>query len=284
MNRKMNIFISFDLEGISGVSSWREMKKDSPHFNLIKKLATADVNATIRGIRKASQDIGEILVCDSHAMGENLLIDELEKGAHLIKGSPRNYYMMEGLNKNFDVVFFIGYHTMVGTKSGLMDHSYSSSSIYNIKINRLDVGETEINAAIAGYYGVPVGLVTGDDLLIKEVKKFLGNRTMTVITKSCISRFAAKCRHPIEVQEEIEAKAAKALKIAKTLKPFTFRKPIYGEIDVINSLIGDVIEKIPGLKRVTARKFICKTENILEFYRLLMLICDLAAYANTVLT
>ncbi len=282
MDRGINIFISFDLEGISGVSSWREMRRDSADFMRIRKIATQEVNAVIRGVKKI-RNIGEILICDAHASGENLLIDELESGVHLIKGTQRNYYMMEGINKNFGIVFFIGYHAMVGTKAGMMDHTYSSSSIYNIKINGMDVGETEINAAIAGYYGVPVGLVSGDDKLINEVKKLLGAQVETVITKYSISRFAAKCRHPVDVQKELELRAQWAIKKIKRLKPFKFHQPINAEIEVINSLIGDAIKSLPGVERTSTRGFVLKTKDILEFYRYLMLICDLATNANAVL-
>ncbi len=284
MDKQLNVFISFDLEGISGVSSWREMKKDSPDLMRIRRVATQEINAVIKGIKKATSNIGEILICDAHASGENLLIDELESGVHLIKGTQRNYYMMEGINQHFDVAFFIGYHAMVGTTAGIMDHTYSSSSIYNIKINGMDVGETEINAGIAGHYGVPLGLVSGDDKLIKEVKKILGSQVETVVTKYSISRFAAKCRHPVDVQNELELRTQWAIKKIKKLKPFRFRYPINAEIDVLNSLIGDAIKSLPGLKRLSARKYTVKAKDILEFYRCLMLICDLAAYANSVAT
>ena len=276
MPKKINVFISFDLEGVSGVSSWRELKKESPSLNKIREIATEEVNAAIRGVRKSAKGIGEIIVCDAHAFGENLVIDKLERGIHVIKGSPRNYYMVEGLNEKFDVLFAIGYHAMAGTKRAGMDHTYSSSSIYNIKINRQDVGETEINAAVAGHYEVPLGLVSGDDLLAKEVESFFGSTVETVITKYGISRFAAKCRHPLDVQQEIEIKAGKVIRKIKKLESFSFRLPINAEFEVLNSLIGDVIEPLFGLKRISARKFVYNTRNILEFYRIMRLICNLA--------
>lgn len=281
MKERVNVFISFDLEGISGISSWQEMKKDSPDLMRIRKLATQEINAVIRGIKKGDREIGEILICDSHASGENLLLDELESGIHLIKGTQRNYYMMEGLNERFDVVFFIGYHAMVGTTAGMMDHSYSSRLIYNIRINGMDVGETEINAGVAGYYGVPVGLVSGDDKLIKEVRKFLGMQVETIVSKYSISRFCTRCRHPADVQKELELRAQWAIKKVKRLKPFKFRSPINAEIEMMNSALGDAIKSLPGLKRVSARKFVFQAKDILEFYRYLMLICDLAGYAHS---
>lgn len=276
MAKNFNVFISFDMEGVGGLTSWQELRKDSPSLGQMRKLATWEVNAAIRGIRNGRSDIGDILICDSHANGENLLIDELETGVYLVKGTPRNYYMVEGINREFDIIFFIGYHAMMGTQKAGMDHSYSSRTIYNIKINGKLVGETEINAALAGYYKVPLGFVSGDDRLAKEVRRFFGKEVEIVVTKYGISRMAAKCRHPFDIQKEIELKTERAVKKANNLKPFSFHSPLHAEIDVINTLIADKIEPLPGIKRSSGRKITFRAKNILEFYRLLRLICNLA--------
>lgn len=282
MKKKMNVFISFDIEGISAVSSWREVKKDSPSLERMRRIATQEVNAAVRGIRKSGQPIGMITVCDSHASGENLLIEDLEPGVTLIRGTPRKYYMMHGISQKYDAVFLIGYHPMAGTRAGGMDHTYSSASIYRVKINGQMVGETEINAALAGYYGVPVVLVSGDDMLIKEVRRFLGKTVETVIAKRGISRAAAQCRHPEDVQKEISNKAARAIARAKKIKPFKFKAPIRAEIDLADSLVADAVELIPEIKRTDGRNVLFTAKNILEFYRTLRLMCCLGFYANLV--
>jgi D-amino peptidase len=283
MLKEYNVFISFDLEGISAVSSWREMKKDSKDIERVRRIATHEVNAAIRGIRKSGKNIGEITVCDAHASGENLLIDELDAGVNVVKGTPRKYYMMHGISKEHDAVFFIGYHAMAGTSYAGMEHTYSSASIYNIKLNGQYVGESEINAALAGYYGVPLGLVTGDNLLNAEIRKFFGRSVETVITKKGISRFAAQCRHPKDVQLEIETKAASVLRKIGTLKVFKFKSPIRAEIDLASTLITDLVELIPGVKRTEGRKVVFRAKDILEFYRILRLVCCLGGYANSIL-
>ena len=282
--RKYNIFISFDMEGISAVTSWREMKKDSKDLHRIRKIATQEVNAAIRGIRKSGNNIGDITICDSHASGENLLVDELDTGVKTVKGTPRKYYMMHGISKKYDILFFIGYHAMAGTQYAGMEHTYSSTSIYNLKINGQSVGESEINAALAGHYGVPLGLATGDDLLVAEIRKFFGNRVETVSTKKGISRFAAQCRHPEDVQKEIERKAKRAMGKIKKLKVFKFKTPIRAEIDLASSLITDLAELVPGVRRVHGRKVVFQTKDTPEFYRILRLVCTLGGYANSVLT
>ncbi len=279
MPKNFGVFISFDLEGISGISSWKEAQRNPAALKNVRENATAEVNAAIRGIRKVRNDAA-IVVCDAHASGENLIIDNLDTGVHVIKGTPRPYYMIHGINSEYNILFFIGYHAMAGTQKAGMDHTYSGSSIYDITINGTSVGETEINAAVAGYYGVPLGLVTGDDLLIKEVEKFFGKKVETVITKFGISRFAARCRHPRDVHKEVETKAARAVKKVTLLKVFTFRSPVRAEFELSTTLVADLAELIPGIQRKAARRCVYKAKDVLEFYRILRLVCSLGSYAQ----
>ncbi len=280
MKRLFKAFISFDIEGVSAIASRSEYRKDSDNWSMIRQIATGEVNAAVRGIRKAKPNAA-IIVCDSHAEGMNLLIEKLEPGIQLVKGTPRTYYMIQDIDRSFDVLMLIGYHAMAGTRRGLMDHTYSSSLIYRIRINGVEVGETEINAAVAGFYGVPLGLVTGDDQLSKEVKKFFGPGVETVTTKYGISRCAARIRLPAEVTAEIELKACRACNRIKILRPFNFKKPLIADFEVINTLIADVCEPLPGIKRTGGRQLRYKTKDILEFYRILGLVCDLGAAALT---
>ncbi|OPX17669.1 hypothetical protein BXT86_05215 [candidate division WOR-3 bacterium 4484_100] len=280
---KINVFISFDIEGVGVVSSWRELR-DSTDLTRIRRIATEEVNAVIRGIRNSRVPIGKITICDSHGLGENLLIEQLEPGIHLTKGSPRMYYMIEGIEQGYDLLFLIGYHAMAGTTGSGMDHTYSSRVIYNVKINGRNVGEAEINTGVAGHYGVALAMVSGDDLLIKAVKKFFGTQVETVITKYGVSRFAARCRHPLDVQKELEMKSKRAVEQYKRRRPFRIKTPIYAEVEVLNSLIGDLVELIPDIKRISARRFKFKSPDILRFYRILRLICVLGGYADRLLT
>lgn len=275
MLKAFNVFISFDIEGISGLSSWNEVEQKASSLHQYQKIATEEINAAIRGIKASKKRIGDIVICDSHANGENLIITDLEPGVTVIKGSPRRYYMVEGIDEHFNILFCIGYHAMVGSQSGGMDHTYSSSVIYNIKINNQYVGETEINAAVAGYYGVPLGLVSGDDVLAKEVRKFFGKNVEMIITKYGISRFSARCRLPGEVHEEIGIKAAKAVMRCSSLKLFRFKTPIKAEFELMNSVMGDMIEPIPKMTRTSARVCSYTANNILEFYNILRLVCNL---------
>jgi D-amino peptidase len=280
MKETRNVFISFDIEGVSAVASWREVRADSKDTERLRRLATQEVNAAVRGARKSGMNTGDITICDAHASGENLLVEEIDAGVNLVKGTPRKYYMMHGIDRGYDVVFFIGYHAMAGTPGAGMDHTYSSASIYNVRINGADVGESAINAALAGYYGVPLGLAAGDDRLVAEIRKFFGPSVETVVTKRGVSRFAARCRHPADVQAEIETKAARAVQKIDRLNVFRFKEPLRAEIDLVNTVIADLVELIPGIRRTGGRNVGFRAKDILEFYRMLRLICCLGGYAN----
>lgn len=276
MAKNKKVFISFDMEGVTILSSWTEIRKDAPSLGEIRSCATEEVSAAVRGIRRASHGRCDIVVCDAHAGGTNLLIDRLPTGISVVKGTPREFYMLETIDESFDLLFCIGYHAMAGSLRAGMDHTYSSSILYSVRINGVPVGETEINAGLAGHYGVPLGLITGDDQLINEVHAFFGDVPETVITKYGISRFAAKCRHPVDVQNEIESKAARAVKTIRRFQPFTFTAPIDAVFEVTSSVIGDLVAPIPGIKRLNARTVAVQVPTIIDFYRMMRLVCSIA--------
>lgn len=276
----MKVFISFDMEGVGGVSSWRETARGGKDFDRVRELATQEINAVVEGVKKNGENIEEILVADSHSFGENLLIEELDTDISLVKGYPRPYYMMEGLNSSFDLVFFIGYHSGIGTHSGGMDHTYSPSTIYELRIGGKPMGEAQINAAYAGHFGVPVGLVSGDDRFVEQAKEAFGKEVETVVTKYGISRFASRNIHPQKVKELLRMGAQAAVKKAKGLKPYRIQPPLDVEIDLVSTLIGDLASLIPGVERVSGRQMRFHPPDIPALYCALMLIATLGRLAK----
>ena len=91
MAKTYNAFISFDIEGISAVTSWREIRKDAKDLTRMRRIATQEVNAAISGIRRSGKHIGDITICDAHASGENLFVEDLDAGVTVVKGTPRTY-------------------------------------------------------------------------------------------------------------------------------------------------------------------------------------------------
>ncbi len=269
----MKVFLSFDMEGVGGIASWKEMGREK---EMSRQLATREINAVVQGIKASKKLIEEIRVVDSHAEGENLLPEELEEGITLVKGSPRPFFMMEGINNSFNLLFLIGYHSRAGAFQGVMDHTYSASSIYEIRLNNKPVSELDINAGLASYYGVPLALVSGDNSFVKEVNSDYPKAT-TVITKYGITRFASTNRHPKEIRKELFSKAKRAILEADSFSCPKWELPIKVEIDFLKTSGADMVSLLSEVKRIDGRKISFVSSDFVEFYTKLMIILKLAS-------
>jgi D-amino peptidase len=246
----MKVFISADMEGTAGVTDADQTREGRPDYTRFRRLMTEEVNAAVLGALEAGAK--EIVVNDSHATMRNLLIEELHPQAQLLSGSPKPYSMMQGIDASFDAVFFTGYHASAGTQDAILDHSYSGLCVRQIKLGNLVVGEAGLNAALAGHFKVPVALVTGDSTAVAQVKKLIPH-VEPVPVKEPVGRLAARSYQPVEARRRIKEGAAKALKRARDLKPFTVPKPITLEIDWMYTSMADRCMLIPGMTRVNAR-------------------------------
>lgn len=246
----MKVYISADMEGITGVVAEDHVASNGKDYDLARRWMTHEVNAAIRGALLAGAQ--EIIVNDSHASMRNIILDELHPEAQLITGAPKPLSMMQGIDESFDAAFFIGYHAKKGTEAAIMDHTYSGSRVIRLLINGIELGETGQNALIAGAYGVPVVLVTGDTKLVLETQELLGD-IPTVAVKEAIARYAAKTLHPQKAHELIEKAAAGALERINEFKPFTFKGPYTLEVELASSHMADMAELIPGVERITPR-------------------------------
>ena len=260
----MKVYISVDGEGISGFVQGQQGSQED--LMMARRFMTKDVNAAIEGALEAGAD--EIVVSDSHGSGRNLLIEELREEAEVVSGRPRPLLQMEGINESFDAAFFIGYHSKKGTLRGVWDHTITSI-LMDVKVNGISLGETGINAGIAGHYGVPVVLVTGDDALAREAKALLGN-VETVIVKEGISRYAAKLIHPAKARAMIKKAAERSLRNLSSYKPLRFETPITLEVSFWMSSMADRVQVIPGFERVNGLTVRFKAEDFLTVFRGLM--------------
>lgn len=278
----MRLFISIDMEGVTGVVNFSEIDKDPQVQRAARKMITREINAAIEGVRDAGAALEEVLVCDSHALGKNVLLDELDPIANIVRGFPRPIYMMEGLDQRFDTVYFLGYHSRVGVRGGVMDHSFSLSTVHNFKLNGEIIGETEFNAGLAAHYDVPLGLVAGDDILAEQVKVSFGGDVKSVITKQGISKYAAICRPAAVVLDEIrKASQEVALSDSKgSLKKIA--EPITCEIEFAQTVFADMAELIPTIRRVDGRTIRFHSPDFVELYRTTMAVLEISAAAKNV--
>ena len=266
----MKIFISTDMEGIEGISSWNEMTtKEAWCVSLLKQELTYVIDTLLKGA-----DIEEICICDSHSRGENLVFGSFgDPRITHIKGYPRHSYMMEGLDETFDAVFLIGYHASIGTLNGGMDHSYSSSCINRVRLNGQEVGEVEINAYFAGLYDVPIALISGDDILESQLKGFLD--IPYVRTKEGLGRYTAKMYSPEKVKQSFETQVQAFLdkKHARQIKKLEGAVTL--EVELATTVITDAIAIVPGIKRIGGRTIQYVSQNYDDVFHMILTIAML---------
>ncbi len=257
----MKVYISCDMEGISGVVAGKQTD-NGEEYKRAQKLMTGEVNAAIEGALAGGAS--EVLVNDSHGSMRNILIEELNPSAQLISGSPKPLSMMQGIDESFDAAFFIGYHAQAGTAHSVLDHTYSGI-VYQVSLNSRPLGETGLNAALAGYFGVPVVLVTGDKLLVEEATALLGT-VEGVAVKESYGRYAARCLVPEAVHELIREATQSALS-KKGRKPFVVEPPITLAVDFTSSAHLDMAELIPGSRRTSGRHIEYTHDDLLTVYK-----------------
>jgi len=274
----MKIFISTDMEGIGGISSWNEMTEPSQKGGCnaaLKQELTWVIDELIRLTEDNEKlRIEEICICDSHSRGENLAYGSFgDSRITHIKGYPRHSYMLEGLDSSFDALFLLGYHAMIGTQGGTMDHSYSSSCIYSVRLNGKPVGEVEINAYFAGLFGVPVGFVSGDDILEKQLKEYF--TVPYVRTKEGLGRYAGKMYAPELLKQSFEQQVGKFLNSLGSLEVKHIKTPIDLEVDLTSTVVADAVAIVPGIKRLSGRTVSYQSTNYDDIFHMILTIAML---------
>lgn len=258
----MKVYISVDMEGGTGIAGASHMTDGG--YNRMVKLLTQEVNAAIEGAFEAGAT--EVLVNDAHGNMANILIEELDDRAELISGNNKHLLQMEGIDETFDAVFFLGYHAHEGNEDAVMNHTIMGIAVTEIRRNGVVVGETAINAGIAGAFGVPVVLVAGDHILCEEAKRFLGD-VETVVTKRAIDRYAARLLPPKRVQKLIKEAAIRALKRLPDFKPHKVETPVEFEITMKLTSMAHMCCLFPTVERRGPKVVAVKADNYLDAYK-----------------
>lgn len=257
----MKALISVDMEGITGVVSQSHTDPSHAEYQRFRKLMTGDANAAIEGVLAGGAT--EVIVNDGHANMDNILIEDLHPAARLISGSPKPYSMMQGIGPDVNAVCLIGYHARAGSAPAIHDHTWSGT-IYSVTLNGQTVGEIGLNAALAGHFGVPVVLVTGDQLATAEAREILGD-VETVTVKTAVGRNAAECLPPARTAEMIRTAAARAL--ARPMSPFVVKPPITLGVEFMRSVQAEKAELVPGARRSGPRSIEWTGDDMVAMYR-----------------
>jgi D-amino peptidase len=209
------VYISVDMEWISGISGDDQLAPGGAEYGRSRKLMAEDLNAAIRGALEAGAT--DILVNDSHGGQRNLLPEDVHQPARLISHSFKRHGMMEGLDETFDAVILIGYHAKADAPRGLFAHT-GSGVLRDLQINGRSVGEGGMNAMLAGWYGVPVVMVSGDDVAVAEVKES-APAARGVVVKRAINTRAVELMPLAQARSGIQLAAREAVASAKKQPP-----------------------------------------------------------------
>ncbi len=249
----MKILIAADMEGITGVTTWDQVSPSHAEYPRFRKLMTQDVNAAIRGAVEGGAE--EVVIVDGHANGSNILIEELDPRARLNAGAASPLAMMQGIDEATDGVIFVGYHARNGSPNAILDHTWSSKAVANVWLNGILTGEYGLNAAVAGHFGVPVIMVSGDRAACEQATELLGD-VETAVVKHASGRFAAECLAPQVTQEMICLAAQRAVeRLAEGDVPdaFVLDTPITVTVEFFSSDMADRAARMPFTKREGTR-------------------------------
>lgn len=209
------VYISVDMEGISGVNGDDQTAAGAAEYGRARKLMAEDANAAIRGAFEGGAT--DVLVNDSHGGQRNLLPEDLDPRARLISHSFKRHGMMEGLDESFDAVIFVGYHAKADSPRGVFAHT-GSGVVKDLVVNGKSVGEGGMNARLAQWFGVPVVMVTGDDVAVEQQKETVPN-VRGVVVKRAINTRAVELRPLAEARREIQTAARESVAASTKVPP-----------------------------------------------------------------
>lgn len=261
------IYISVDMEGIAGIVSGDQLGPSGFEYGKAREWVTAEVLAAIEGARAAGAT--EILISDSHGNGENLLLDRLPRDVTVIRSWPRPLEMMEGIDESFDAAIFIGYHASTANPEGVRAHTISSGRIADIRLNGTSVPEAVINAAIAGHFGVPVIMISGDDAIADEARRLLGDIEAAVV-KYAISYESARTLMPEAAAELIRETVRSAVERIDDFKPYVLDTPITLDVRFKNYRPSEMLAYLPTVERTDSHSIRFVGRDMVEVTKFLV--------------
>ncbi|MFD9506555.1 M55 family metallopeptidase [Streptomyces mirabilis] len=259
----MKILISADMEGATGVTWPADVLPGTPQWERCRPMFTSDVNAAVLGFFDGGAD--EVLINEAHWSMRNLLLEQLDDRAEMITGRHKTLSMVEGVQHgDVDGIAFVGYHTGAGTE-GVLAHTYLPNSITGVWVNDVRASEGLLNSHVVAEYGVPVVLVTGDDLTCEDALGY-APEALKVAVKDHVSRYTAVCRTPARTAADIRAAAKAAASLAVRQEPLV-GGPFTVALEFDAEHLSMAATVVPGVRRVGERKVECTSDTMYEGIR-----------------
>jgi D-amino peptidase len=257
----MDVLISVDMEGIAGIDDASDMREfNTERFAKSRKLMTGETNAAVEACLEAG--VNKVYVVDGHAAGKNIIRDQLHSSAIFLEKEALR--MMEGIDKNVDFCLFIGYHGRSSVLNSFTSHSYSSKIISRVKLNGVEVGEAELNAALGKFLGVKLLFVSGTDYAINEIN-IKGLRTL--VTKESVRWFESKSFPVQDMKNKMKISILDAFSNSDSVSFTDFpTKNVNFEVEFnLAFLLEDLSEK-----RINEKTITFDSDNVYEGFKKLM--------------
>lgn len=243
----LKIYISADMEGVVGVVTGDQLGPSGFEYGRFREFMTREVLAAIDAAKAAGAT--EVLVSDSHGNGENILIEMLPEDVMIVRSWPRPLMMMQGIDETFDAAIFLGYHSGTHNTAGVRAHTISSARLADVRLNGRSVPEAGISAAIAGHFGVPVIMISGDDAAVAEAQELIGDIEGAVV-KWNYGFHSARTLTPAAAYKLIGAKVTAAIARLDSFEPFVMSVPVTLDVRFKSYRPAQVMSYLPIVEQV----------------------------------
>jgi D-amino peptidase len=249
------------MEGVAGVVTGDQLGPTGFEYARFREFMTKEAVAAVAAAKAAGAT--EVVVADSHGNGENLLIEQFPPDVTIVRSRPRKLSMMGGIDETFDAAIFIGYHASTTNTAGVRAHTNSSATLTRVALNGVDMTEGAWNAAIAGHFGVPVVMVSGDDAAVAEVRKVIGP-VEAAETKKALGFHSARTLTPQAALDVIADHVKKGIARRGELKPYRPAGPITVDVGFKHYLPAEVLAYLPMFERTSAHSIRFRASDMVE--------------------
>ena len=275
----MRVLVSADMEGVSGVVHPDDVEPGTSSYAEFRHVMTADVNAAVAGLFDAGAT--QVVVNDAHYTMRNLVVAELDARVTYIRGSQKPLGMIEGLlatdgTPAVDALAFVGYHAGAG-QPGVLAHCHLGNSITGVRFGGEVMSEGRMNAAVAAEVGVPLVLVTGDDVTCADAGWYAPG-TATAQVKRAISRYTAELEPPGAAASRIREAAARGLSAPPP--PTPVEAPFRIEVDLDSAHLAMAAARVPGVAQTDHLKVEIVATSMRGAYQVFRLVALVAATAT----
>ena len=259
--RKLKVHISVDMEGVGGTVTAEQLGPTGFEYGRFREFMTREALAAVEAAKASGAT--EIVVADSHGNGQNLLIEQFPADVRIIRSWPRRLGMVAGVDDNVDAAIFIGYHAGTNNTTGVRAHTFSSANLTRVAVNGVNVTEGSWNAAIAGQFGVPVVMMSGDDAAIAEVRKAVGN-IEAAETKRTLGFHSASTLTPQASSALIGQRVRAALGRLTEFKPYRVQSPVTVEVSFKSYLPAEILAYLPLFERTDSHSVRFRAKDMVE--------------------